>query len=493
MDSGNKSPGHAPAEDNEEVKKSETFTESKFGENGSLEDSHGGDLHVLPDVNGKGTEPSVPVGSSSQEMKLRKGYGLKKWRRIKRDVTRGRDSSPETGKMMMHEVSNLVSNPSKRTQVYAERQQKSEGSVSSPNPAVSNFGAFVGASVDSVGVDSENGEDHSSISSTAASFPNMKYDMPPVVGFPQDKGKMGILGGNGPSHHSGQRGEKGKGQVEAPKKARGERVKIEKENSRSSLESDLRSSNLFVFAQANHVMSNGVRSENGHEVQDGDGPFGNEGGYEPLSGDAEKGRGENHGYSSDHDLLLESMCQLQKAQEALEEEVLKFKEIGKDDVHPDLENESYEQFTCGEAVLDFSPGLQPKELEIAKGDLETELEDLFKQKIEAEVEYLTISRTVQKLRICAVDQNTIPVDQKLSASELTENKLGDEKGMSLEKDAEKLRDFSEDIESIDLTLKLQKKVCKYTTYFLVQLSSLFIIIGVFMYKLSPNYSEVVPT
>ncbi|GER56978.1 WPP domain-interacting protein [Striga asiatica] len=93
-----------------------------------------------------------------------------------------------------------------------------------------------------------------------------------------------------------------------------------------------------------------------------------------------------------------------------------FKEIGNDDVHPDLENESYEQFTCGEAVLDFSPGLQPKELEIAKGELETELEDLFKQKIEAEVEYLTISRTVQKLTICAVDQNTIPVDQKLSAS-----------------------------------------------------------------------------
>ncbi|CAA0841148.1 WPP domain-interacting protein 1 [Striga hermonthica] len=471
MDSENKSPGRAPAEDNEETKKSETFAESKVGENGSLGDSHGGDLHLLPDVNGKDTEPSFPVGSTSRETKPKKGYGLKKWRRIKRDVTRGRDSSPETGKMMMHEVSNLVSNPSKRTQVYAERQQKSEGSVSSPNPAVRNFGAFVGASVDSVGVDSENGEDHSSISSTAASFPNMKYDMPPVLGFSQDKDKMGSLGGNGPSHYSGQRGQKGMGQAEAPKNARGERAKIDKENSRSSVESDLRSSNFVVFAQANHVISNGVRGENGHEIQDGDGPFGNEGGYEPLSRDAEKGRGENHGSSSDQDPLLESMCQLQKAQEALEEEVLKFKEIGKDDVHPDLENDSYEQFTCSEAVLDFSP-------EIAKGDLETELEDLFKQKIEAEVEYLTISRTIQKLRICAVDQNIVPVDQKLPASEMTENKLGD---------------FSEDIASIDRTVKLQKKVCKYTTCFLVQLSSLFVIIGVFMYKLSPNYSEVVPT
>ncbi|KAL6538511.1 hypothetical protein OROGR_012499 [Orobanche gracilis] len=47
-----------------------------------------------------------------------------------------RDGSEGIGKMARPELSDSDVNPNKRTQVYADRQQKSEGSVSSPNPLV---------------------------------------------------------------------------------------------------------------------------------------------------------------------------------------------------------------------------------------------------------------------------------------------------------------------------------------------------------------------
>lgn len=41
-----------------------------------------------------------------------------------------------------------------------------------------------------------------------------------------------------------------------------------------------------------------------------------------------------------------------------------------------------------------------------------ELEELFKQKVEAEVEYLAILRTIQTLRVASVDQITVLQEQK---------------------------------------------------------------------------------
>ncbi|KAK8683699.1 hypothetical protein V6N13_039750 [Hibiscus sabdariffa] len=67
--------------------------------------------------------------------------------------------------------------------------------------------------------DYKNSEDWSSKSSTAASTPKVRYDIP---------ARKGIAGSS--------------------KKARGVRVKIEKENSDPSIESDPKSSN-FIFTQ----------------------------------------------------------------------------------------------------------------------------------------------------------------------------------------------------------------------------------------------------
>lgn len=345
----------------------ETNGNSKVQNNGFREVENNDHDKVFTHVNGKVTEDSEPVSSPPAEMKsgvspssstkTRKGYGLKKWRRIRRDSSKGGESNADTGQMEMQDLQNSVVKP-KRMHIYAEKQQKSEGSVSSTNAVIGGLDVFallgdsglaMGPSVD-VGTDSENSEDRSSKSSTAASFPKMKCEIPVVVGFPQDKMRMRSLSGKNLTH-SVQRGQQGKGRIEAIKKAKGERVKIEKENSQSSLESDSRSSN-FVFSQGPYVTSNGVKSERPvhHDGENGDKVHGsqgrlndghlggysrnNEGGYEEippeedevadLSWEVKKDRSENHDSSSDQDPLVESIYLLQDAQEALEKGQLSF-------------------------------------------------------------------------------------------------------------------------------------------------------------------------
>ncbi|KAI3456737.1 hypothetical protein Pfo_013400 [Paulownia fortunei] len=546
-------------EDNEEItndsvsEKLGNISESKVQNNGSCVVENNDNNELFPKVKQKGAEVLGYVNSPPVDLKpdvspsptmTRKGNGLRKWRRIRRDANMGGDSSIDTGKMVIPELLNSGVNSSKRMQ-YAGRKQKSEGSVSSTDAVVRSLDGFAlldGSGLGfgppfAAGTDSENSEDQSSKSSTAASAPKIKHEIPVIVGFSRDKSRIRSLSGKNLTH-SVQRGQQGKGRIETTKKARGERVKIEKENSHSSLESDSRSSN-FVFMQGTYSTNNGIRSEmpkdydgeNGDEVQGGEqevtdghrGGYGRggEGKYEHLSPEdvvadssweVKEERSENHGSLRDQDPLVESIFALQSAQEVLEKEVLKFKEISRDisvddsvsdlctefiDVEQKLQNTSSERLPYGDGVQTFSRAVQSEVVETENRDVETELEDLFKQKIEAEVEYMAISRTVQKLRVAAVDQITVLEEQKALASEQTQilDKLGDaeNKAAMLKKEAEKLENFCEDIASADETLKLQMRVCKYSSCFFVQLVLLVVILGFFIFQLSPNYAEVVPT
>lgn len=350
-------------EDNEEItndavsEKLGSISESKVQNNGSCVVENNDNNELFPESKQKGAEVSGYVNSPSIDLKpevspfptiTRKGYGLKKWRRIKRDANRDGDSSIDTGKMVAQDLSNSGVNPSKRMQ-YAERKQKSEGSVSSTNAVVRSLDGF--ALLDesglglgppfAAGTDSDNSEDRSSKSSTAASAPKIKYEIPVFVGFPRDKSRMRSLSGKNLTHPV-QRSQQGKGRTETTKKARGERVKIEKENSHSSVESDSRSSN-FVFMQGTYSINNGIRNErpndygengdgvqgSGQQVNDGhQGGYGKdgEGGYEDLSpedavadssSDVKEERSENHGSMRDQDPLVECIFALQTAQEAL--------------------------------------------------------------------------------------------------------------------------------------------------------------------------------
>ncbi|XP_060209031.1 WPP domain-interacting protein 1-like isoform X1 [Lycium barbarum] len=201
--------------------------------------------------------------------------------------------------------------------------------------------------------------------------------------------------------------------------------------------------------------------------------------------EAEKEKSENHCSSADHDPMLDSLSTLQALQEALERELWSFREIKKEDSIT-ISN------SCSKKE-EKSVGIA---LHRRTSDLESEVEALFRQKIEAEVEYLTVSRAVKKLRVAAVEQVNLLEEQKKLASEQAQivKKLGEAelKAATLKTQATKFENCGEDIMTIDEMLKLQKRVCKYSTCFLLQLV-LLVVVGLFLLQISPDYAEVVPT
>lgn len=136
-----------------------------------------------------------------------------------------------------------------------------------------------------------------------------------------------------------------------------------------------------------------------------------------------------------------------------------------------------------------------KEARVA--ELERELEGLFRQKIETELEYLVISRTIQNWRAAAVKQVTLMEEQKTLATEQAQMVMklrdSDTKAAMHKSQAEKLDIFHDDVASTNKTLDLQKGVCKYSIYFSIQLVLLVIVFGLYMLQMSSDAVEVVPT
>ncbi|GER33895.1 WPP domain-interacting protein [Striga asiatica] len=364
-----------------------------------------------------------------------KGRGLKKGRRIKREPKKGRGSD-----VITHNSSNSEVSSNKRPQ-NGELNQGRQGSVSSTN-GDSGFGPG------------------------------------PPLATGVDSASWG-------------------------------RVKIEKENSHSSLESDSRSSN-FLFVQGTHSLNNRMQDENGDDMAGGEEADGGgcESGVADSSSEVKGERSENHGSFSDGDSLDKSLFELESAQAALEKELQKLKEMGEDISAHDFISDSSMEFVdneqqtsskqlLGEGAHSFSQSMQSEVLQSTSRVLETEIEDLFKQKIEAEVEYIAISKAVQKLRVATVDQVTILEEQKALASEQTQmlDKLGaaENKASMLKKEAEKLECICQDIAHANEVMKLQKGVCKYSSYFLVQLVLFLVMFVALVFQLSPSYVEVVPT
>lgn len=518
-----------------------------------------------------------------------KGKGLKKWKRIKRDFVRDTDPGEDSSKTLKR-GSSTPANQTKPVHLSAENRQKSEGSVGSVTVLVKNMGGadyfpiLRGSSLDSrmavgstfaASTDSDNSEDRSSKSSTAASAPKGRYDMPAVLGHARDKNKMKNVSGKS-SGNSGQRIQQGKGWIETSKKPRGERVKIEKENSHSSMESDSRSSN-FVFMQgAFSATNNGKHSakstnyngENNDEAQASEQRFSEERqiGYSKenvgkgehihddldanLSWEAKEEKSENCPSSSEQDPLVDSVLMLRTAQEALEKELEKFREVGKVTSDSEIHASSSEQFgyednrqsdSCSfeaqvislthnvsslESDLDQARSMleakesrivelestlnsskpSTKEQEEESGstkdekfkEMEAEVESLLKQKIEAEVEYLAIIRTIEKLKAGAgKDQIALFEEQKSLAGEQAEmiNKLEatENNAQMLKKQAQELEAYCANVIGSEEVIKMQKKVCKATSCFFIQLILLVIVIRLFVLKLSPGSSVVVPT
>ncbi|KAI6690735.1 hypothetical protein NL676_027563 [Syzygium grande] len=484
---------------------------------------------VAPDSIEKGKQiaepdaspPSTAQSPSGVTPSPRKGYGLKKWRRIRRDFVKDGVAHLDSSKILKRGL-NGVGNQNSSSRFSAERVSVEVMKDTAP--------------VFTAGADSDNSEDRSSKSSTAASAPKAKHDFSGAFGYVRERNRMKNLSGKSQGGSS-QDAQQNKGRIEISKKPRGERVKIQKENSHSSVESDLRSSSS-VFMQGAYA-SNGKKSgtamnyysansDGAHmgdhfseEVQTGY-PAENVGEAEDFSQDdsavdlsweAGEEKRESNRSSADHSSLIESINALQSLQEALEQEVQKFSEIGRDPIlasngssnggtvlqeQSDLKQTSQnssglleiqilsltENVELLEAKLEETKAeLKVKESRVSEledsinsrksvkeepesnlelqqeecREMETELECLFKQKIEAEVEYLAIARTIQKLKVDAQSELMLlneGDDQRTSESE------AESKAAVLKKQAEDLVKACEDIEVVGEVWKLQRGACK---------------------------------
>ncbi|XP_024959095.1 uncharacterized protein LOC112500062 isoform X2 [Cynara cardunculus var. scolymus] len=190
--------------------------------------------------------------------------------------------------------------------------------------------------------DSENSEDHSSRSSTAASAPRKKHEIISLNGrnsgissVPGDQQRNGLIG--------------------TSKKARG--FKMEMENSYSSMGSDSRSSN-FVFVQGTNsiaskdVSQEEVEAENSWEVKE---------------------ENKHDGSVDLDDAVAKSLTGLDSVQEKLIREVQKLKEVGKDD-----SKISELEFTLGSEEVNMK------------------LEDLLKKIIQVDVERVVLITTSER-------------------------------------------------------------------------------------------------
>lgn len=542
-------------EDNEVIIPSEN---NLIHSNGACSDEHVREI-PLGDMKSEGFHSS-PSGSIGTTSGVKKGHGLRKWKRIQRESSKERGNSLDNGVVGKRGFSNATPD-SRKAVLSAEMKQRSEGSVSSTNGVVKSSDLFADGFDTGLAVglnpifaavtDSENSEDRSSKSSTAASAPRQRSKISVLGGYMGDNN--GIISYSEDFNSAALRGQQGRNRTETGKKPRGEQVKIEKENSHYSVESDSQGSN-FVFMQgANSLMSKGRQSrrsanydgENSDdEAQGREQHFAEElqagfrksmaefeddsQSYLPadLNWETKGEKNENNGLSADQDPLLESITTLQSAQEALAEELQNFREIGKDEIFffSDVVQDGSDIVNLKQNVNELESKLEEarsvlkvKESKVIKlettlssyasrqkenreiveleqrnsRDPEMEFENLFKQKIEAMVEYLVISRTNQDL--ASVNKITFLEEQKTLATEqaqvLNFSKSVGNKASMLKRRVDKLETEIETGEYV----KLKKRTCKFASVFFIQFVLLCVALCFFVLQLVPQYTEGVPT
>ncbi|KAM7251533.1 hypothetical protein ACFE04_023416 [Oxalis oulophora] len=495
--------------------------------------------------------PSAASGSTSPTSK---GYGLKKWRRIRRDAV-----SRDPGDAAVVDGSKVL----KRDFSASEIPTKPANSPPGGKVNLNNTDGFAepDSSKDSVfamgpafvpGAESENSEDRSSKSSTAASVPKIRSDLLPdvVLGYAREKNnKPNNLSGK----DAGQRGQQGKGQVESSKKLRGERARVEKENSHSSVESDSRSSN-FAFMQSSFSansnngnpsgMSMNYDGENSDEAHANEAQFSEEvqTGYDEEN--AEEDRSESQQQTS-CDPLIESVRNLQTMHEALKKEIEKFGEIGnesfslnhdsvKDDHLPEgstvVEPEIHESnhFSSSKIKQSFPSSLETQVLSLTQNvknleikleetrnvlklktsrvaeleatlsgqELVNELETLKLQRMEAEFQFEVLKGTIPNVIEAAITANNIALveEQKTLAEEQTQtlNGLGETetKATMLKKQVEEMEKYCSSIVETEEVLKIQRKVYNATTRFFLQFVLLVLVVWWFVVKLSSDSGAV---
>ncbi|KAK4781677.1 hypothetical protein SAY86_015779 [Trapa natans] len=501
--------------------------------------------------------PPIAKSHAGSSPPTTKGYGLKKWRRIRRDIQKDSSAIVDSSKAMKR----IFPSPANPTRPFHSNDAMAGSTSGMRYDGTSDGPAAFGSNMSSrlaAGAESDYSEDRSSKSSTAASVPKFRFEIPSGTGYATGKIRINNLSGKTTSG-SEKVSHLEKGQLESSKKQRGDRIKIEKENSQSSGESDSRSSE-FVFTHANFsATSNGKRADNhdgecSDDAEESKVQFSEEGqnGYSKQNSglfddrsqdDSTAGmpwrpkreKHENSNSSVDRDPLVESILSLQSVQELLEKELQKFSDIPKEPLSPPLANSTgpcdvqldsqqtghipqsfmeTQVLTLTEKIKDLETKLEeartslqtkedhiselmtslslrklPKE-EQGSGEFEAEHEGIFRQKIEAEIEYLGITRALQKLK-AEEQQNMVDGQSKMKG------KLG-----KVEADAALLKKWTgeevdghimADTQGLDEVLSFQKQICKASFYLILQLVLLLVICLLFASRLSPKSAVSLPT
>ncbi|KAF8099128.1 hypothetical protein N665_0251s0051 [Sinapis alba] len=122
-------------------------------------------------------------------------------------------------------------------------------------------------------------------------------------------------------------------------------------------------------------------------------------------------------------------------------------------------------------------------------EMEIGMEDIFQQKIEAEVEYLTFSRSVDNLKrkIKLVEEEKALAEAHETLSKLEEART---KAENLMNQAQDLQNHCVDISEIQEVKSFKKRVVKTTSCLLLQLGLLFMMFNILF---MPESETVVPT
>ncbi|EOA30503.1 hypothetical protein CARUB_v10013625mg [Capsella rubella] len=347
----------------------------------------------------------------------RKGFGLKKWRRIKRDGPVKDDAAPvdDGSKLLKRNLTGLVNPPSKHVDLSSvEARQSSEGSVGSVNmvhhhhhPGVVNGFSPDPDCIFTVGQASENSEEHSG-------------------------NAIGTKNAVGGKIVSGRQGKIWSDTVKSE-----ERVNIEKEKPCSSMDSDLRSSD-FVFSSGTVSVANqgekyerlmmnhiGGYSKEGQLREEVQTYSRSENGY-----NGEDQSKKNNSHWTDKDPLADSIRSFAALQEALWKEVQNLQALDKESIplrsnadglsssdQPRNENSREDNSTSSGSkalilkekvkhlehkIEEARAALEEKEAKIQELEnsiMESELEGIVQRKIEAEIEHLMLTKSLSSLQL----------------------------------------------------------------------------------------------
>nr|TKW33732.1 hypothetical protein SEVIR_2G259100v2 [Setaria viridis] len=477
------------------------------------------------------TRPSEPVT---------KGRGLRRWRRIPREQQHHEGSPASPGAVgagvgaganaaedlaaQLHKrrLFPTADAPKGKEDAAVEEVESSVASVessfvplvASPPPAPTrldpNLGhliATAGFSLGAGGADSDNSDDRTSKFSTAASAPRHDFSS---GGFGRDRDRPRSRAPGGAAHGKNLRAARGRGAS-----ARAAASPVEGENSRSSVESNLRSSNAAHARRSSAgITSNGVhkvlfpddhQSDDeapSEEVRYTTGGFYKENGSvvgrlgncdsdanNHIFDEASVGKFENGGTHSGLDPYIESIALLQSAQEALENEIQKFVEIRK---------ESDENSTTHHSETEWSSSPHPDEsVEELSEKIKSDVDQLFLEKMETEIQCFILTRASQDWMPLTKDQFALYEAQKSLTGdyESLETKLRhtENRAMMLEEMVDKLESQCKELSETSEVLKLQARASRASLFCSIQFVLLCIAMGTLLVRFLPSSPEIVPT